>query len=206
MTILLAYSGKVNGWLACRRRPEPPGKIAMKSSLCAGLFVTVPLIFFAAAHASEQLPRLQVADLRSFFHGEPPPPPKAPPPKVLATVSTDAGVAVQPQVEAFFRTLAEAVKARDGKPMLARLSAKYSVDDLPRDLKPGDFFQQAMERIAGPSAIVIKSVEQQGSVRVVGAEFRYDTPPAKLKSFRFDAEGKLLWSDLFRLQTQSHGG
>ncbi len=178
----------------------------MKFQRCVCWIVTVPLVVAGEAIAAEQTPRVQVADLRSFFHGDPPPVPKAPPPKVLATVSTDAGAAASPTIEAFFRALAEAVKARDGKPMLARLAAKYSIDDLPRDLKPGDFFQQAMERIPGPSAIVIKSVEQQGNVRVVHVEFRYDAPPAKLKVFRFDAEGKLLWSDLFRLQTQSQGG
>ena len=35
--------------------------------------------------------------------------------------------------------------------------------------------------------------------------FRYPTAPAKAKVFRFDAAGRLLWSDLFALRVERHG-
>ncbi len=175
----------------------------------------IPLVlaFFAlSAQALRPLPvyatslPIQVADLRSFFHGEPPPVPKAPPPRQLAVITFAPGVVPDAQIEAFFRAMAEAIKAREGKPMLSRLSDQYNVDDLPSGRKAGEFFVQAMERIAGPAAIAVQSIETNGPVRNARVELRYADSPGKSKLFRFDAAGRLLWSDLFRLQVQQAGG
>lgn len=149
--------------------------------------------------------RLMMADLRSFFHGEPAPPPKAPPPKQLATISVAPGATTDPQVEAFLRALANAIKARDGAPMLSQLSPQYAIDDLPSDKKPGEFFQQAVARIPGPAEIVIVSIEKRDATRIAKTEFRYGDGNVKSKTFRFDAATKLVWSDLFVLKTRRVG-
>ncbi len=142
------------------------------------------------------------ADLRSFFHGEPAAPPKAPPPKQLAVVSSAAGVAADPQIESFFRSLADALKARDSKPALARLSERFSIDDLPDGFKPARLFAQAVETTAGPTEIVIKAVEKQNNIRSAKVELRYEAGKTKEKVFRFDAAGLLLWTDWFQIKVQ----
>ena len=149
--------------------------------------------------------RLMLADLRSFFHGDPTPPPKAPPPKQLATVSNAPGVPNDPQIDAFLRSLASAIKARDAAPMLPQLSAQYAIDDLPADRKSGEFFQQAVERIPGPVEIVIVSIEKRDATRTAKTEFHYGDGNIKPKTFRFDAAARLVWSDLFALKTQRVG-
>ncbi len=143
---------------------------------------------------------LHLADWKSFFHGDPPAPVKAPPPAQLASVSSLPGVPADPQVEAFMRTLAEAVMARDGRLVLPRVSQKYTVDDLPDDSNAPDFLRQAIEKMPGPTHIVIRSVESRGGVRTARIEFRYGPEKSRLKTFRFDADGKLLGSDLFTLK------
>lgn len=148
---------------------------------------------------------LQLADLRSFFHGEPTPPPKAPPPKQLAVVSTAPGLAADMQIENFLRALAGAIKSRDGKALTAQLADKYAIDDLPGGWKAGNYFVQAIEQIAGPSEMVITAIERQGDTRTARVEFRFGSEKNKLKTFQFDANGKLLRSDFFKLQVQQAG-
>lgn len=138
------------------------------------------------------------SDLQSFFHGKPPAV-KLPPPKQLAVVSTQAGVPADPQVESFLRGLANAVKARDGALVLARLSADYAVEGLPEDRNPADFMAQAILQMPGPTQIVIRSVEPKGSTRVAKAEFQFESGKPSVKTFVFDANGNLLASDLFAL-------
>ena len=145
-----------------------------------------------------------VADLKSFFHGDPAVQPKAPPPAVTATVATTAGVTADAQVEDFLRAFAAAIKARDGAPMRARLSEKYSVPDLPEDFKATDVFVMGIERTPGPENIIIQSVEAKAGVRTVKIEIRYAAKTA-VKTLRFDAAGKLLASDLFRMRIEEHG-
>ncbi len=169
--------------------------------LCASVLAIVPLSASSAIYG----PDLQVADLRSFFHGDPPPVPKAPPPKQLAVVSTAQGVATDVQIESFLRGFADAIKARDGKALLPRLSEKYTIDNLPSGMKAGDFFLQAIEQITGPNEIVITSLESKHNIRTAKIEFRYSADKIKSRTFQFDAAGKLLWSDLFTLQSQRAG-
>ena len=173
----------------------------MKNSLRLPLL----LVSAACAAATVSAAPLLFADLKSFFHGEPAQPPKAPPPKVTATVTTADGVTPDKQVEDFFRAFAGAVKARDGAPMLPRLSDKYTIADLPEDRKASDFFVMGVEQTPGPEAITIQSVELKGAVRIVKAEIRYAAKTV-VKTFQFDATGKLLASDLFKLTRVEHGG
>src|SRR3954468_23422718 len=154
------------------------------------LLLAMPALVPAANAAS--VPR-HVADLKTFFHGEPSAPPKAPPPKVTATVSTADGVAPDQQVEEFFRAFAAAVKARDGAPIRGRLSEKFTIADAPEGHPPADFFVMGVERMPGPEAIVIQSVVTKGELRTVKAEIRYEAKTT-VKTFRFDAAGKLLAS------------
>lgn len=166
---------------------------------------SISVIALAASvvfYATTTTAAMQKVDLRSFFHGEPPAPPKAPPPKQLASVATAPGAVIDTQIESFMRAYAEAIKAREGKPMLSRLSDKYAIDDLPEDKKASDFFIQAIDTIPGATEIIIKSIEGKNNMRIAKVEFRYSADNIKLKTFHFDTAGKLLWSDLFTLKRQ----
>jgi hypothetical protein len=60
---------------------------------------------------------------------------------------------------------------------------------------------QAIGKMPGPARIVIRSVEASGgSTRIAKAEFHFGPDNVKLRTFRFDANGKLLESDLFSLR------
>ena len=50
-----------------------------------------------------------------------------------------------------------------------------------------------------------KLITKKDEVRTAGIEFRYADDNINVKTFRFDASGKLLWSDLFVLYRQQHG-
>ena len=143
---------------------------------------------------------MHLADWKSFFHGDPPPRVKAPPPVARALVSSLPGTPPDPQVESFLRAFADALMVRDGTMLLPRVSPKYAVDDMPDDARASDFLLQAIEKMRGPTQIVIRSVQAQGGVRTARVEFRYGAEQSRLKTFRFDAEGKLLGSDLFTLK------
>ena len=79
-----------------------------------------------------------------------------------------------------------------------------AIADLPEGYVAADFFAQAVDRTPGPEAITIQSVETQGATRLVRVELKYPAK-TKLKSFQFDAAGKLLSSDLFTLKRVEHG-
>ena len=144
-------------------------------------------------------------DWRSWLHGNAEMPPKAPPPKHLVEVSSAPGAARDAQVESFFRALAVALNAREGRPMLARLSDRYTIDALPVDSAAPELFVTAVERIPAPTEIVIQGIERAGGARVAATEFRYGAAPAKAKTFRFDADGRLVSSDLFTVSMKRHG-
>jgi hypothetical protein len=146
------------------------------------------------------------AGLAEWIHGAPPPRPKARPPDRVAIVSRAAGVAPDAPVEDFLRAMAAAIKARDGKSMVPRLADRYAVDDLPGGLKASDFFVQAIEQLPGADEIVIRSIAVQSGARIAQTDFRFPKDVTKSHTFRFDADGRLLASDLFKLKRQGDGG
>ena len=52
---------------------------------------------------------------------------------------------------------------------------------------------------------ITKLPTRKDEVRTAGIEFRYADDEIKVKTFGFDALGKLLWSDLFALNCQQQG-
>jgi len=168
------------------------------------LLVVGPVLVCAAS-APALSPSRQVADLKTFFHGEQPPPAKAPPPKVLATVAYAPGVAADPQVADFMQAFAAALMARAGEPLLPRLSDQYAIADLPEGHQASDLFLQAISRLPGPKEIVIQSIEKTGEVRTARMEFRYANNTVKPRTLKFDVAGRLLSSDLFVLKFEQHG-
>lgn len=173
-------------------------RIIFLFGVCAA---TSPLLALSADAPT----RIQLADLRSFFHGDPPPVPKAPPPKQLAVVSRAPGLEPDPQIDNFLRAVADALKARDGKSLQSRLSDKYAIDNLPVGLKAPDYFAQAIDALPSPTEIIVKLEEKQKGKRRVQVELRYGGESIKLKTFRFDDAGKLLWTDWFQVQVQGYG-
>ena len=170
----------------------------MKSTLPA-LLLLLPVAVPAAAPSARF-----TADLKSFIHGETvAPATKAPPPRVTAAVSTAAGVPVDAPVEDFFRALAGALKAREGVRMLPRLAEQFAMADVPEGHQASEFFVMGVNQVPGPTEIVIRSVEAKGVARLAKVEFRYPNA-TKVKTFKFDAAGKLLGSDLFTLK-RVHG-
>jgi hypothetical protein len=144
--------------------------------------------------------------LADWLHGSPPPRPKAPSPEKVATLSRAPGTPADVQVDAFLQALAAAIKARDGESMLPRLSAGYTIEGLPSGFKPADLFVQAIEQTPGPLEIVIRSVAAHSGGRVAQTDCRYPREGVKSVTFRFDADGRLLASDLFKLKRQDRGG
>jgi len=134
----------------------------------------------------------QAVDWGRLIHGAPP---KAPAPKQLAVVSLAPGVAGDPNIEAF----------RDASPMLSRLSERYAVDGVGDRAKSPDVFAQAVEQIPGPSELAVQAIERRGDEATAKVEVRYPAAAAKQKTFRFDAAGRLLWSDLFAVQVRANG-
>ena len=165
----------------------------------------VVLALASAAAASPLSASRQVADLKTFFHGEPPPPAKAPPPKVTAIVTYAPGVTEDLQVDSFMKAFAAALMARAGEPLLPRLSDQYAIADLPEGHKAADLFLQAVGRMPGPKEIVIQAIAKTGEIRTARMEFRYENNTVKSRTLKFDAAGRLLSSDLFTLKFQAHG-
>ena len=50
-----------------------------------------------------------------------------------------------------------------------------------------------------------KFITSKDEVRAAGIEFRYADDNINVKTFGFDALGKLLWSDLYALNCQQQG-
>ena len=143
------------------------------------------------------------AGLKEWIHGTPPPATPGPPDATAAAVTFAAGVNADKPVLDFMQALAEALRVHDGAALKPRLSPKFTIEDLPSDLNATDMLMQGITRGKGPKEIIINSVETEGDTRVAKAEFRSADRPPKVRTFRFDAEGKLLSSDLF--QVQRHG-
>jgi hypothetical protein len=141
------------------------------------------------------------ADLKSWLHGTPPAPTPGPPDAKAAAVSFAASVAPDKQILDFMNAFVEAMRIHDGKALKPLLSDRYAIDDLPDGHgSPADFFMQAMVKVKAPDEIVITGIEREGEARIVKTEFRSTERGTKERTFKFDANGKLLSADFFTLQ------
>jgi hypothetical protein len=146
------------------------------------------------------------ADLKTWLHGAPPPSATPGPPDAkAAAVSFAANVIQDKQVLDFMQAFAEALRIHDGQSLKPRLSDRYSIEDLPEEHNPVDFFMQAMIKVKAPDEIVVTAIEREGEVRVAKMEFRSAERGTKERTFKFDPNGKLLGADFFALKRQ-HGG
>jgi hypothetical protein len=176
----------------------------MKLLATAALVFVPALVFAVPGEPVDALRPRQLADLKTFFHGEPATPPKAPRPKVTATVSTAEGVKADAQIETFLRALATAIQLRDGKRMLPRLAANFSMGAMPDGIEAPAAFAQGIGRIAGPTEIFVRSIESKNGERTAQIEFRYPNQ-TRNKTMTFTADGKLLSTDLFTVKIEPRG-
>ncbi|MEN3369620.1 MAG: hypothetical protein V7609_1763 [Verrucomicrobiota bacterium] len=143
------------------------------------------------------------ADLKTWLHGAPPPSPTPGPPNAkAAAVSFAATVTPDKQVLDFMQAFAEAMRIHDGKSLKPLLSERYAIEDLPEGHGATDLFTQAMVKVKAPDEIVIIAIERQGDVRSAKMEFRSAERGTKERTFKFDANGKLLSADFFTLKRQ----
>lgn len=146
------------------------------------------------------------ADLKTWLHGAPPPPPTPGPPDAkAATIAFAPNVSPDKQILEFMQAFAEAMRVHDGKSLKPRLSNRYEIEDLPDGHSAIDFFMQAMVKVRAPEEIVIMAIEREGEARLARMEFRSAERGTKERTFKFDADGKLLRADFFNLKRQ-HGG
>lgn len=142
------------------------------------------------------------ADLKSWLHGAPPAPTPGPPDAKAARVSVATGVAPDKQILDFMNAFAEAMRVHDGKALKPLLSDRYAIEDLPEEHSAAGFFMQAMVKVKAPDEIVITGVEREGETRIAKMEFRSTERGTKERTFKFDANGKLLSADFFTLKRQ----
>jgi len=141
------------------------------------------------------------ADLKSWLHGTPPAPTPGPPDAKAATVSFATSVAPDKQILEFMNAFAEAMRIHDGKTLKPLLSERYLIEDLPEGHgSAADFFMQAMVKVKAPDEIVITGIDREGEARIAKMEFRSAERGTKERTFKFDANGKLLSADFFTLQ------
>lgn len=178
------------------RFTAPSPQSLLSATLLAGAMV---LAINGAAAAG-----WQPVDWKSFFHGSAAPP-KSPPPESRPRLSRADGIKPDAMVDAFLEGLADALMARDAKSLLPRLSARYTVAGLPASENPRDVFAQAIERVPGPLEMEVRlvSTEKDGD-RLATVEFRYPRDVTKTRRLRFDADGRLVASDLFAIRVESH--
>jgi hypothetical protein len=160
------------------------------------------LLLFAVLVLTGALVR---ADLKTWLHGPQPTATAGPPDAKAATVSFAPNVAADKAILDFLQAFAEALRVHDGKSLTPRLSERYAIDDLPDEHDPVDFFMQAMVKVKAPDEIVVTGVEREGETRIAKTEFRAADRETKQRTFKFDANGKLLSADFFTLQRR-HGG
>lgn len=144
------------------------------------------------------------ADWKTFLHGTPARATPGPPDAKAASASFAPDVASDPQVLEFMQAFAEAMRVHDGKSLKPRLSENYTIENLPAGQDATDLLMQGMVKVKAPQEIVITGVAREGDVRVATTEFR--TPErTKTRVFKFDASGKLISTDLFKLEMHGHG-
>ena len=90
----------------------------------------------------------------------------------------------------------------DGKALKPLLAEGYSIDGLPEEHNPVDFFMQAMVKVKAPDEIVVTGIAREGETRVAKMEFRSAEKGTKERAFKFDGNGKLLSADFFALKRQ----
>lgn len=142
------------------------------------------------------------ADLKTWLHGAPPAPSPAPPDAKAAAVSFAPNVPPDKQILDFMNAFAEAMRVHDGKRLKPFLSESYSIDGVPEEHNPVDFFIQAMVKVKAPEEIVIMTVTPEGETRIAKMEFRSADRGTKERTFKFDAKGKLQSADFFALKRQ----
>ncbi len=142
------------------------------------------------------------ADLKSWLHGAPPAPSPGPPDAKAAAVSFAPNVTEDKQIIDFLKAFAEAMRVHDGKTLKPMLADAYAIEGLPEEHNPVDFFMQAMVKVRAPDEIVVTGIERAGETRVAKMEFRSTERGTKERTFKFDANGKLLGADFFALKRQ----
>ncbi|HEX4629464.1 MAG TPA: hypothetical protein VH188_00730 [Chthoniobacterales bacterium] len=142
------------------------------------------------------------ADLKTWLHGTPPAPSPGPPDAKAAAVSFAANVTPDKQILDFMNAFVEAMRIHDGKSLKPFLSERYAIEDLPEDHDPADFFMQAMVIVKAPDEIVITGIASERETRIAKMEFRSAERGTKVRTFKFDAKGKLLSADFFTLKRQ----
>jgi hypothetical protein len=142
------------------------------------------------------------ADLKTWLHGAPPAPSPGPPDAKAASVSFAPTLTPDKQILEFLKAFAEAMRVHDGKPLKPMLADAYSIEGLPDEHNPVDFFMQAMVKIKAPDEIVVTGIEREGETRIAKMEWRSAERGAKERIFKFDANGKLLSADFFALKRQ----
>ena len=152
------------------------------------------LLLFSAAGSQ--------ADLKTWLHGAPPAPSPGPPDAKAAAVSCAPNVSADRQVLDFLKAFAEALRVHDGKPLKPMLADAYTIEGLPEEHNPVDFFMQAMVKVKAPDEIVVTGIEREAETRVAKMEWRSADRGTKERTFKFDANGKLLSADFFTLKRQ----
>ena len=142
------------------------------------------------------------ADLKTWLHGAPPTPTPGPPDAKAASVSFATDVTPDKQILDFMNVFAEAMRIHDGKSLKPLLSDAYSIDGLPEEHNPTDFFMQAMVIVKAPDEIVITGITREGDARIAKTEFRSAERGTKERQFKFDPNGKLLSANFFSLKRQ----
>jgi hypothetical protein len=141
-------------------------------------------------------------DLKTWLHGAPPLPTPGPPDAKAAAVSFAPGVTPDKSILDFMKAFAEAMRIHDGKSLKPLLSDAYSIDGLPEEHNAADFFMQAMVKVKAPDEMVVTALEREGETRLAKLEFRSTEHGTKERTFKFDANGKLLSADFFTLKRQ----
>jgi hypothetical protein len=155
---------------------------------------TIILLLLSAALAQ--------ADLKTWLHGAPPAPSPGPPDAKAAAVSFAPNLAADKQIFEFLKAFAEAMRVHDGKSLKPMLADAYGIDGLPEEHNPVDFFMQAMVKVKAPDEIVVTGIVRDGETRLAKMEFRSTERGTKERTFKFDANGKLLSADFFTLKRQ----
>jgi len=145
------------------------------------------------------------ADWKTMLHGAPAKATPGPPDATAASVSFAPGVSEDAPVKEFMLAFAEALRIHDGTALKPRISEKYNIPDFPEENGAVDFLMQAIVQKKAPNEMIVTEIEAEATGRVAKVEFRSADRPAQRRTFRFDANGKLLSTDFFTLQRHGFG-